>query len=58
MRERLLDRAPVVHRDAREAEVVVRRVHEHGREAALAQPQVVVVVGGRLRVQAAGEDDP
>ena len=53
----LLDRAAVVDGDAREAEVVVGRVDEHRREPALAQADVVLVVGRGLRVQAAGEDD-
>ena len=58
MRERLVDRVPVVDGDAREAEVVVRGVDEDDRQAALGEAAVVAVIGGRLVVLAAEEDDP
>ena len=58
MHDRLLDRTPVIRRDAWKPEVVVGRVHQHRGEATLAKPQIVRVVGGRLRIQTAREDHP
>ena len=58
MHDGLPDRAPVIGRDARKPEVFVGGVHQHGRQATLAKPQIVLVVGGRLRIQAAREDHP
>src|SRR5207248_6715787 len=53
---RLVDRVGVVGADAGEAEILEGRVDQYGGQPALVQPVVVVVVGGRLRVQATGED--
>jgi len=56
VRVRLLHRDRVVGRDAREVEVVCRRVDENDGQAQLQEPHVVLVGCVRLCVLTAGED--